>query len=94
MSRSDCCGWYGTASCTFKRGFTTALSLTCEITADSCKLDMVLYSEEVRSAVQSALYPVNSLRNAALAQAKTEVPAPSEHHRTADTRLQAAQHHI
>jgi hypothetical protein len=35
---------------------------------------MVLYSEEVRSPAQSALYPVNMLRNAALAQALTEVP--------------------
>ena len=35
---------------------------------------MVLYSEEVRSPAQSALYPVNSLRNAALEQALTEVP--------------------
>ncbi len=40
---------------------------------------MVLYSEEVRSAAQSALYPVNSLRNAALTQAQTEVWAVGEH---------------
>ena len=46
--------------------------------AGSCRLDMVLYSEEVRSAAQSALYPVNSLRNAALTQAQTEVRAAGE----------------
>ncbi len=51
--------------------------------AGSCRLDMVLYSEEVRSAAQSALYPVNSLRNAALTQAQTEVWALGEHRRAA-----------
>ena len=34
---------------------------------------MVLYSEAVASATMAAFYPVNALRNRALAQAKTEV---------------------
>jgi hypothetical protein len=36
---------------------------------------MVLYSEEVDSTTMAAFYPVNALRNRALAQAKTEVPS-------------------
>lgn len=42
-------------------------------TQGPCKLDMTLYSEDVASDVMAAFYPVNSLRNRALAQAKTEV---------------------
>ena len=38
---------------------------------------MVLYSEAVASATMAAFYPVNALRNRALAQAKTEVRPPS-----------------
>ena len=57
------------------RPFSAVAANSCgRAVAGSCKLDMVLYSEEVRSPAQSALYPVNSLRNAALAQALTEVP--------------------
>jgi len=41
--------------------------------AGPCKLDMILYSEEVGSATMAAFYPVNALRNRALKQAKTEV---------------------
>jgi hypothetical protein len=41
--------------------------------AGPCKLDMVLYSEEVPSAIMAVFYPVNALRNRALKQAKTEV---------------------
>lgn len=43
------------------------------LAAGPCKLDMVLYSEAVGSATMAAFYPVNALRNRALAQAKTEV---------------------
>jgi hypothetical protein len=45
--------------------------------AGPCKLDMTLYSEDVASDVMAAFYPVNSLRNRALAQAKTEVQTVS-----------------
>lgn len=45
--------------------------------AGPCKLDMVLYTEEVPSAARSAFYPVNSMRNLALKQARTEVRGPT-----------------
>jgi hypothetical protein len=41
--------------------------------AGLCKLDLVLVSQSVESVWLSALYPVNSMRNRALANAKTDV---------------------
>lgn len=55
--------------------------IACVASAGPCKLDMVLYSEEVDSATMAAFYPVNALRNRALKQAKTEVGRPAAERR-------------
>ena len=44
--------------------------------AGPCKLDMVLYTEEVATVARSSFYPVNSMRNLALKLARTEVHSP------------------
>lgn len=43
------------------------------VTAGNCKLDIQLVSQEVESIWLSALYPVNAMRNRALAGATTDV---------------------
>lgn len=44
--------------------------------AGQCKLDLQLVSQEVESVWLSALYPVNAMRNRALAGADTDVSEP------------------
>ncbi len=45
--------------------------------AGQCKLDLQLVSQEVESVWLSALYPVNAMRNRALAGVETEVRPPT-----------------
>lgn len=49
------------------------------VLADSCNLEMQLYTEEVESEIWAALPPGGALRNLALKLANTEVQTPGPH---------------